>query len=230
MIVRRKGNEFVLIKQHDHGLVSGEFAAHMKQVIEPLEKTLYAISHHDIGWTELDQSVLWNEATDAPYSFDNYPMLPKVEAYTQGISKVESIDPYAGFLCSKHYASFFTDAKDQIGRQFRGQELARQNKLREHFSETEEKNIDSNFRLLQFCDDLSLSLCLNEPGTNEHPWYRSGIRYEGQTYQWVWEGEEQLRLTPQLFSGSFVIELPYQVVDTYRSLTGQGTYRFQIMV
>ncbi|MBH8598999.1 MULTISPECIES: DUF3891 family protein [unclassified Thermoactinomyces] len=230
MIVRKKENGFVLIKQHDHSLVSGEFAAHVKQEIEPRETTLYAISHHDIGWRELDQSVLWNDDADAPYSFDQYPMLPKVKAYSEGISKVESFSPYAGFLCSKHFASFFQDAKDPVGQQFRQQELTRQHRLRKGFTGTEERNSDANFRLLQFCDDLSLFLCLNDPGTNEHPWYRNGIRYGGTTYQWVWEGEEQLRLAPQFFSSSFDIELPYQVVDKNRDIIGRGTYRFRISV
>jgi hypothetical protein len=230
MIVRRKGNYFVLIKQHDHGLMSGEFAAHMKLQIEPLAKTLYAISHHDIGWEELDQMILWNEKTDMPYSFEYYPLLPKLEAYTHGIARVEANDAYAGFLCSKHYASFFTNTEDLVAKNFREQEWTRQNKLREHFTETEENNIAANFRLLQFCDDLSLALCLNEPGQNTHPWYKDGIRYQGEVYQWVWEGEERLRLVPNLFTQSFTIELPYQLVNVYRSLIGRDTYRFEILV
>lgn len=230
MIVRRKGNHFILIKQHDHALISGEFAAHMKEAISPLAKTLYAISHHDVGWVALDQNILWNEETNEPYSFNDYPLLAKLEAYREGISKVEANDPYAGFLVSKHFASFFTNVTDPAGRQFREQEILRQNKLREHFTEKEQQNIAHNFRLLQFCDDLSLFLCLNEPGENTHPWYKDGFRYQGKKVKWVWEDETTLRLVPNLFTQSFTVEIPYQIVDTYRRLVGRDHFCFQILV
>ena len=47
----------------------------------------------------------WDEKNNCPVSFYDYPLLPKLEAYTRGISKVVANDHYAGFLCSKHYAS-----------------------------------------------------------------------------------------------------------------------------
>ncbi|MGX9706249.1 DUF3891 family protein [Laceyella tengchongensis] len=231
MIVRKKGYYYVFIKQHDHGLLSGELAAQMTQPIRPLAKTLYAISHHDWGWESLDQSPLWNEETNEPYSFEDYPMLPKLEAYTDGIAKVVAHDPYAGFLCSKHYASFFTNIDDPVARKFREQEYSRQNKLRPLFTEEEEENITANFRLLRFCDDLSLALCFNEPGEEpNHPWFKDGILYQGERYQWVWEGRYHLRLVPNLFKQSFTVEIPYQVFDGYRRLVGRDMYRFTVMV
>ena len=119
MIVRKRGNYFILIKQHDHALIAGEMAAHIDEPVQPLAKTLFAISHHDIGWEELDRSVLWDEKNNCPVSFYDYPLLPKLEAYTRGISKVVANDHYAGFLCSKHYASFFTNETDPACRRFR---------------------------------------------------------------------------------------------------------------
>lgn len=230
MIVRKRGKHFILIKQHDHALIAGEMAAHIHEPVQPLAKTLYAISHHDIGWEELDQSVLWNEETNSPYDFRNYPLLPKLEAYAQGISRVVASDYYAGFLCSKHYASFFTNEIDPVCRKFREQELARQHQLREYFTETEEENIARNFRLLQFCDQLSLFVCLNEPGENTDPWYQDGIFYQGKRYEWVWEGKEQLRLSPNLFKQSFSIDIPFQMVDSYRRLVGSQTYTLKVLV
>ncbi|MBA4493643.1 DUF3891 family protein [Paenactinomyces guangxiensis] len=229
MIVRRRGNRFILIKQHDHALISGEFAARLNQKIEPRAKTLYAISHHDVGWIELDQTILWNEQTNEPYSFNDYPLLPKLEAYTQGISRVEAHDPYAGFLCSKHFASFFTNVSDPAARRFHEQELARQDQLKKHFSEAEEQNSADNFRLLQFCDDLSLSLCLNEPQQNTHPWYADGIDYHGRKVKWVWEDEQSLRLVPNLFSTSFTFEIPYQVADSSRRLVSRNVFRCRVL-
>lgn len=230
MIVRKRGNYFVFIKQHDHGLLSGELAAQLNQSIQPLAKTLFAISHHDWGWERLDQTPLWNEETNQPYSFEDYPMLPKLTAYTEGISKVEAHDPYAGFLCSKHYASFFTNVDDPVARKFREQEHNRQNKLRPLFTEEEEANITANFRLLQFCDDLSLALCFDEPGCQTHPWFKEGILYRGERYRWGWIDQENLSLVPNLFKQSFEIEIPYQIFDGYRRLIGRETYRFTVLV
>ena len=230
MIVRKRGKYFILIKQHDHALIAGEMAAHIDEPIQPLAKTLFAISHHDIGWEELDRSVLWDEKTNCPVSFYEYPLLPKLEAYTRGISKVVANDHYAGFLCSKHYASFFTNETDPACRRFREQELARQNQLREYFTEIEEENIARNFRLLQYSDQLSLFVCLNEPGENTFPWYQDGIFYQGKRYEWIWEGKDRLRLSPNLFKQSYSIEIPYQMVDSYRRLVGSQTYTLHVTV
>lgn len=230
MIVRSKGAYFVCIRQQDHALVSGQFAAHLDLKIEPFANTLYAISHHDIGWEELDQTILWNEETGEPYSFDDYPLIPKLEAYTQGISKIEAHDAYAGFLVSKHFASFFKDATEPAAKKFVEQEWTRQNKLREHFSEVEERNIAKNFRILKFCDDLSLALCLNEPCYNTHPWFKDGIWFQGEKFHWVWEDKETIRLHLNRFKRPFTIELPYQVYDVHHSLIGREKYRFHIKV
>ncbi|SEN54982.1 DUF3891 family protein [Lihuaxuella thermophila] len=230
MIVRRRKNQFVLIAQHDHALISGEFAAHFAEPFEHFDSTVYAISHHDVAWVELDQAILWNEAKNQPYSFEDYPLAPKLAAYTKGISQVEETDRYAGMLCSKHYASFFEHASDPAGRRFREQELARQNNLLQRLSAQEKESVDSNFRLLQFCDDLSLAICLNEPQQNTHPWYADGIRYQGERYRWVWEDEHRLRLTPNLFAKPFIIEIPCRIVDDSRNVMKRDVFRYQILV
>ena len=40
VIVREKGDYYVLIKQHDHALASGEFARHWAERPRPLEPTI----------------------------------------------------------------------------------------------------------------------------------------------------------------------------------------------
>ncbi len=229
MIVRKRENHFILVKQHDHGLVAGEIAAHINEPIRPLAKTLYAISHHDIGWGELDRTIRWNEEKNRPYDFYDYPLLPKLEAYSKGIARVVANDPYAGFLCSKHYASFFTNEPDPAARKFREQELTRQHQLREYFTRTEEENIAHNFRLLQFCDKLSLFICQNDPGENKDLWCEDGIFYQGKRYRWVWENKYQVRIAPKLLNQSFTLEIPYQMVDAYRRLVGSQTYTLEVL-
>ena len=103
MIVREKADAFVLVKQHDHALVSGEFAGRWEDEPRPLESTLYAIAHHDVAWRGPDAEVRWNEKTGRPYSFVDYPPELKVRAYAEGLAWVEERDPYAACLCSMHY-------------------------------------------------------------------------------------------------------------------------------
>ena len=73
MIVRERPDSYLLVKQHDHALASGEFARHWAREPLPLESTLYAIAHHDVAWQGPDASVRWNEETGRPYSFVDSP-------------------------------------------------------------------------------------------------------------------------------------------------------------
>src|SRR5919202_5990076 len=156
MIVRETPGSYVLIRQHDHGLISGEFARYWAERPRPLKSTLYAIANHDIGWQDLDASVRWNEETDRPYSFADYPMEPKLRAYKGGLDLLETRNPYAAYLCSMHYAAFVSGSEDKAAAGFVEEELRRQRKIRSTMTEEELGNLEHNFRLLQLYDNLSL--------------------------------------------------------------------------
>lgn len=230
MIVRQRGDHFIIIKQHDHGLMSGVFAEYLSQKIRPWKETLYAISNHDVGWVELDKEILWNEEKNQPYSFIDYPLKPKLAAYTEGILQVESRSIYAGYLCSKHCAYLLEKTNDPLAERFIEKEQVRRQRMRKYLNLEEKQYLLDNFRLLRFCDDLSLSLCLNEPGEQLHPWYQNGIQYNGKKYQWVWEDLEKLRLTPNLFQNSFQLQIPYQCVNQNREVLEEGTYRWTVTI
>jgi hypothetical protein len=210
VIVREKPGSYVLIKQHDHGLISGEFARHWAESPRPLEPTLYAIAKHDAGWQVLEASVRWNAKTGKPYSFTDYPILPRLRAYEEGIDLLEAENPYAACLCSMHYAALVGDSEAEVG--FRERETQRQREMKDVMTGEELDNLKHNFHLLRLCDDLSLFVCLNEPGRNDHPWYRNGFRFEGAKFEPVWEDKYSLRLDPNPFSQSFDLAIPYKVV------------------
>src|SRR5215216_1723776 len=157
MIVREKTDSYMLIKQHDHALASGEFAKHWARKPRPLDRTLYAVAYHDVAWQGPDARVRWNEETGRPYSFLDYPPEPKVRAYTEGLDWLEERDPYAACLCSMHYETlmrrFGSSAAEE---RFADAESRRQAKLRVEMSEEELENLEYNLRLLQLCDGLSL--------------------------------------------------------------------------
>lgn len=228
VIVRERPDSYVLVKQHDHGLIAGEFARHLAEEPHPPEPTLYAIANHDAGWQELDQTVRWDEASGKPYSFTNYPTGPKLRAYREGLDLLESQDLYAACLCSMHYASFVRNSKDADEVRFREGEIRRQERLKGVMSEEEVENLGHNFRLLQLCDDLSLFVCLNEPGRNDHPWYKNGFKLEGARFEPIWEDRHILRLDPNPFSEPFDLVIPYALVT--QSGRRVGSERLELRV
>ncbi len=218
----------MLVEQHHHGLVSGEFARHWAAEIPIREAALYAIANHDVGWRELDATVRWNDETGRPYSFLDYPAGPKLRAYANGLDYIQAHSPYAACLCSMHYGSFVRDAQREPEVSFREAEAARRRGIEATLSEEELGGLEYNFRLLQLCDDLSLFVCLNEPGRNDYPHYKDGFEFMGARFEPVWEDERTLRLAPNPFSEDFGIEVPYLVVGKDRRSLENGILELRV--
>ncbi len=212
MIVRKLEDSYLLIRQHDHGQISGEFARHWGGETAPQRSTLFAITNHDVGWQELDNEVRFDPDTGEPYSFTNYPLGPKLRAYKRGLDQLEVQEPYASYLCSRHYGSFVQNAREPAAVDFGQKEAGRRERLEKRLPEEWLANAEYNFRLLQLCDDLSLFVCLNEPGKNELSWYRDGFEFMGRKLQPVWRDERTLALSPDPFSDSFEFTIPYETV------------------
>ena len=229
MIVRKQGDRFVLFRQHDHALVSADFALKLKEIGRFHPSAVYAIAMHDVGWRLLDREVLWNEEEDRPYSFMDYPLGPKLPAYQSGIDRVEAEDPYAGCLCSMHYASFFEAVSEPAAIRFREEELARQERLKAGMTPEERAGLKRDLRVLQLCDNLSLFVCLNEPGQNTFPWFRDGVDYGGQRLVPVWEGTRRLRFSPNPFRQPFTITIPYQIYNENREPEGSGQLSIDVV-
>jgi Protein of unknown function (DUF3891) len=231
MIVREKPDSFVLVKQHDHSLASGEFAKHWAREPRPLGSTLFAIANHDISWREPDARVRWNEETNRPYSFADYPPEPKVRAYTEGLDWLEERDPYAACLCSMHYETLvrrFGSSKEE--ERFADAETRRQEKLKGGMSGEELENLGRNLGLLRLCDGLSLFVCLNEPGDQANPPpYPEGFEYLGQRFWPIWEDRGTLRLEANPFSEDFEIAIPYVSVGKDRRALGGGHLQLRVV-
>jgi hypothetical protein len=219
----------VLIGQHDHGRVSGEFARRWREGPTPLEPTLYAIANHDVAWQRLDETVRWDETTGRPYSFVDYPVEPKMEAYREGLDFLETQNSYAACLCSMHYASFVRDVEGAAEVRFSDGEVRRQERLKGAMSAQELENLEHNFRLLQTCDDLSLFVCLNEPGRNDHPWYKNGFEFMGARFEPIWEDRHTLRMNPNPLSGAFDLFIPYLSVGKDRRPLASGRLELRVV-
>lgn len=108
MIVREKEDNFILISQHDHAQISGDITKNLNKNLFGsyyFNDVIVAAYQHDRGWIDLDQTPKWNG--NAPFSFLDYPLIPKLKAYHQGLNEVEMMDKYASLICSLHYCTFF---------------------------------------------------------------------------------------------------------------------------
>jgi Protein of unknown function (DUF3891) len=230
VIVRDRPDTFLLFEQHEHALVAGEFARRWRERPSPFESTVYAVANHDLAWREPDREVLWNEEKDRPRSFLDYPLDLKLAAQKRGIDLVEDHDPYAGCLCSMHYARFLLDAEWPEEIEFREGELERQARLREGMGGEELENLERNFHFLRLCDGLSLFLCLNEPGGGDRPPpYPGGFQFQGTRFGPVWEDDRTLRIDPNPFSEEFDVAIPYRVVGRDRRLLGSDLLELRVI-
>jgi len=229
VIVRELADSFVLVEQHEHALVSGEFARRWVEEPVPSGSTLYAVENHDVAWRGPDREVLWNEASGRPYSFLDYPLRPKLAAQRRGIDLVEAHDAYAACLCSMHYARFLLGSEDPPEVEFREGEAARQERLREGMSGEELESLERNFRFLRLCDVLSLFLFLYEPGRAGYPPPTpDGFELDGTRYELSWEDQSFVRLEPFPLTGPFDVSVPYREIGMDRRPVGGGRIEFRV--
>ncbi len=230
MIVREVDDGFVLIGQHDHGLVAGEIARHWAREPRPSSPTLYAVAQHDLGWRELDEDVLWNAENGRPHDFLDYPAEPKVRAFAAALDFLEERDPYAACLCSMHYATLMQNSEKEAEVRFREAETRRQKRLMRSMADMSTKNLEQDLRFLKLCDGLSLFMCINEPGreaSNPAP-YPNGLAFHGERFVPWWVDERTLRVSPDPFVGPFEVELPYRVVGREGRVRREGRMELRI--
>ncbi|MGR3762904.1 DUF3891 family protein [Rossellomorea sp. NS-SX7] len=225
MIIRETNDSFIMIKQHDHAYLSGEISRHFNTAI--LKSNHYfkemtdAAYQHDRSWIGLDDTPIWNDEADIPYTFSDYPLLPKMAFYKIGLDEIEQVSPYSALLCSLHFYSFFTRSKKRECIAFMDEEAKRQARLKKALPDMDEELLQQHFRLLQFSDDLSLYICLNEPGATkqeEHPWFRDGFKHtelfndHRQRLDGKWLNEKEIRIERFPFNHDFPLTLHYKNV------------------
>jgi hypothetical protein len=222
MIILEQEQSYFMVTQNDHAHIAGTIARTCKPDYfyddKRTEEVLLAIREHDRGWIDLDSSPVWNDKTEKPYSFIDYPLALKISFYKKGLDEVEKMSKYAGLLCSLHYSSFIQDPSEPAVREFWLEEKQRQNRLY-HELKDQKQIIMYHLDLLKFCDYLSLYICLNEAGNNQtiHPFFRNGFP---QLFAFVtdkpivarWKNEVTVSLSFSPLKKNLEVELPYRAV------------------
>lgn len=230
MIIRESEDAFVMTTQDDHAHFSEEVARGFREEWFLDEKykedCLFAIREHDRSWIRLDATPIWNDEAAVPFSFIDYPVLPKLVLYQTGVDETQEMSAYAALLCSMHYASFFKSGQDSLQKAelaFYHRELSRQERLKEKLNHPDEQTIARHFQLLQLCDDISLYVCMNQEGASkedEHPWFRKGFGslVNGQPFLAEWISDHEIRITPELFTQEWTAVLRNKHVPKKRIL------------
>ncbi|WP_185971071.1 DUF3891 family protein [Alkalicoccobacillus porphyridii] len=215
MIIRQKAQEIECIKQHDHAYISGKVAEHWIEAVH--DEVKVGIFEHDRAWIPLDEYIEKDPERNLPHDFISYPLQPKLQAYTRGLDEVQEQSAYASLLCSRHYCSFFsgTITSQPEVKQFLEQERLRQTQILEQLQPGSEEDIEREFKLLQFCDDVSLYICMNPPGipkSDEVSWFRDGF---SQTFSFApdgiharWLNDTDIQLKPFPFIEPLTLSFP----------------------
>ena len=224
MIIRETEQHFVMTTQHEHAHFSYEAASHFNShlFVEQylISDVLTAIKEHDRGWIRLDDTPIWNDQLAAPYSFGEYPLLPKLVMYEKGLDEIEQINKYAALICSLHFSSFKPLRQSQQAEciDFIQDETERQERIKAALSYPDEDMVQRHFKLLQLSDEISLYVCFNHPGVdkaNEHPWYKEGFEtiIDSKKINAHWVSQNEIAISPFIFEQQFTASIQSKHVD-----------------
>lgn len=197
MIVRRLGDEWIVIDQAEHARHAGQLAESWAK--GPLSDgvlaggLITAARLHDLGWSEPDATPYLDPATGGPVHFTKVSDDRHAGFYAAGIRDVAAADAYAGYLVSLHatgiYAGRFgwlglqSIAWETIGdhgRRFLDEQASLRRALLEaHVLPAATLELEAAYRdymLLQTFDYLSLFVCagLDSDGCGPVPQGRHG--------------------------------------------------------
>jgi hypothetical protein len=181
MILREDSDNYILIAQHDHAYIAGELLSHFKKefiAIEHFESFKFAIYQHDRAWVIPDSHPLLNDVTQKPFTFLDFPEKLRFYFYKLGIEQVYQANAYAALLCSLHYCNLASVSFSETATQFIEREKLRQNHLISKLKIPHKNLLNYQLRILKFCDDLSLYICMNKPGVSkedEVPLFKKGF-------------------------------------------------------
>lgn len=103
MIRRHVGDEFWMITQNDHAIISGELARHFggNGFAAPDPRTVRATALHDCGWPLHDDNPTLNR-NRLPLDVFETPRQIGLMVWTASAERAAREDPYAGLLVSLH--------------------------------------------------------------------------------------------------------------------------------
>src|SRR5688500_1715570 len=117
MIRHTHGDSFLLIKQHDHALLSGKFAERVGNAQfappSPFQETIDGIALHDCGWPVHDDDAPTLNERGQPLNVLESPMDVATRVWSESARRAAEKDPYTGLLVSLHVTALSNFARSQ---------------------------------------------------------------------------------------------------------------------
>jgi hypothetical protein len=191
VITRPTSEGLLCVRQADHAGLAGDLGRHWGgsavPPIVPFDSVVFAMGHHDAGWPELDERPVYDPETRAPRTFRAYPLEEALAVAERSVSRVSAADPYAGWLVSRHFASFHEDSGDPRAASWarwqaqRRDELLQRARPRVPREALHPQILEANFDWLQLMDALSLCLCEDRESWQGRP---MALRYGEAPVAW----------------------------------------------
>jgi hypothetical protein len=173
MIRRETENGWVLISQHDHGILAGDIMKYWGNERfsrpEPSGEVLLAINEHDHGWVEWESNITVNPENGFPTNFMEMKSKNQSEIWSRSYENNSENHPYASTLIALHFDRFNRkllqrNPSDPSALSYkRNMEDFLKQKLGSFDSGSNTDDVppdmNINLRLLQVGDIISLALC-----------------------------------------------------------------------
>jgi hypothetical protein len=208
VIVRPLPDSLLCIRQLDHAALSGALAGAWGGEMPPLrprEPVVLAIERHDAGWDRPDRSPVLDPDTGQPYSYRTCPLEVALAVAERSVTEVGAADPYAGWLVSRHFASFHAGSEAREARAWVVAQVGHRAELlsraapRVGHEALHPHVLEANFDWLQLLDGVSLAACEGwESWSSRETCAGYGEETRTFDYHGVEAGDEPLRVRARL--------------------------------
>jgi hypothetical protein len=167
MIVRREGEQLVLVTQADHARLAADLLARWTRHGLPAHprrsKLLEACREHDNGWWETDAAPAC-DPEGQPFGFLAVPAPVRLEVWRRGTARYESSRPYVALLATQHGLTLHRGYRGRAGFDELLAELEeRRDRLLAEL-ELRPEDLALDYPFLEVADNLSLAACQRPTG------------------------------------------------------------------
>jgi hypothetical protein len=209
VIVRRKENAFVLIRQPDHAVLAvdlisawtaGGFPTNPRR-----DRILAATRAHDNGWTEEDDETIVGD-DGGPVDFIAVPVEVKQRVWPRAVDRLAGADAYTAALVAQHSLTIFTvHREDSTWTPYFDAMTAARDRLLARCDPSTAGAIAQDYHFLRLADLLSLAFCND---------WRQPLNYEGHHITLT---DRALIVSPDPFGGSRIdLRVPVRRVPRRR--------------
>lgn len=166
MLIKQQDSSVLAVTQVEHAALSYRLAKAGLNDASLNSGLLTAIQHHDDGWTEWDRAPCRDDGELRGYR--SMILRDHLQILKRSVQRCRTLDPYAGWLASRHACSFHRNKSGDDVESFLCSQRRLQEGLEPRTPPTTERKAD--FDRLQFVDGVSLFMI--DPWSETWTWER----------------------------------------------------------